>query len=77
MILLDSSPILPVADARILSSQVDGTIMVVRQASSRREDVVDALAYLSSAGGRLLGTIFIGSLPRESYRYDYYAEREE
>ncbi|MHC4717103.1 MAG: polysaccharide biosynthesis tyrosine autokinase, partial [Planctomycetota bacterium] len=72
IILLDSSPILPVADARIVSRHVDGTIMVVREETSRRGDVIDALACLGSAGGKLLGTIFIGTLRGDRYGYDYY-----
>jgi len=75
IILLDSSPILPVADAAILSSQVDGTIMVERELVSRRANVVDALARLGSAGGRLLGTVFVGSSSHEGYGYDYYYSR--
>ena len=61
IILLDSPPVMPVADAAILSSQVDGTIMVERELISRRVDVINALVRLSSTGGRLLGTVFIGS----------------
>jgi capsular exopolysaccharide synthesis family protein len=71
IILLDSSPILPVADATILSSQVDGTIMVERELVSRRANVINALARLGSAGGRILGTVFVGSDNNESYGYDY------
>ncbi len=69
IILLDSPPILPLADAAILSSQVDGTIMVERELVSRRADVISALARLGSAGGRLLGTVFIGSGSHEKYGY--------
>lgn len=72
IILLDSSPILPVADATILSGQVDGTIMVERELISQRENVINALARLSSAGGRLLGTVFVGSSSQEGYKYSYH-----
>ena len=72
IILLDSSPILMLADATILSSQVDGTIMVERELVSRRANVIEALARLGSAGGRLLGTVFIGSGSHEKYGYGYY-----
>jgi capsular exopolysaccharide synthesis family protein len=71
IILLDSSPILSVADATILSNQVDGTIMVERELVSRRTNVISALARLDSAGGRLLGTVFIGSDNHKDYGYDY------
>jgi capsular exopolysaccharide synthesis family protein len=75
IILLDSSPILSVADATILSNQVDGTIMVERELVSRRANVINALARLDSAGGRLLGTVFIGSGDYKDYGYDYYYNR--
>jgi capsular exopolysaccharide synthesis family protein len=72
IILLDSPPILPVADAVILSSQVDGTIIVERELVSRRANIIDAFTRLDSAGGRVLGTVFIGSSENEKYGYGYH-----
>jgi len=71
IILLDGTPVLPVADARILSGLVDGTVVVERQRLSQREDVVDAITCLGSSGCSLLGTIFIGSHANSSYGYGY------
>ncbi len=76
LVLLDSPPLLPVADARILASKAYGSIMVVRERRSRRDSVFEALNYLQTAGGNLLGVVFIGSkghggYPYYSYRYDY------
>jgi len=71
IILLDSPPILPVADATILAGQVDGTIIVERELVSRRASIIDALARLDSAGGRVLGTVFVGSSDNEKYGYGY------
>ena len=67
VILLDSPAILPLADAAILAGQVDGTIMVERELVSHRADVIGALARLGSAGGRLMGTVFVGSASHEEY----------
>jgi succinoglycan biosynthesis transport protein ExoP len=72
IILLDSPPILALADAVILSGQVDGTIIVERELVSRRANIIDALARLDSAGGCVLGTVFIGSSDYEKYGYGYY-----
>ncbi len=72
IILLDSPPILPVADAAILAGQVDGTIIVEREIVSRRMNIIDALARLDSAGGRVLGTVFIGSDDSEKYGYGHH-----
>jgi len=78
IILLDSSPILPVADATILSSQVDGTIMVERELVSRRGSQSEALTRLISSGGNLLGTVFVSSDNRgEYYSHDYAYSREK
>jgi len=73
IIILDSPPVLPVADARILARHADGTIMVIREGHCRRSDVVDALAYLGVSGAKLLGTVFIGSTRRSgAYKSKYY-----
>jgi receptor protein-tyrosine kinase len=70
-IVLDSSPILPVADATILSSKVDGTILVEREFVSQRSNVHDALTRLDSAGGELMGTVFVGSKELSKYGCGY------
>jgi polysaccharide biosynthesis transport protein len=69
IILLDGPPILPVADAAILAGQVDATILVEREHVSRRVEVANALIRLGSAGGRLLGTVFVGSAEYSHYGY--------
>jgi polysaccharide biosynthesis transport protein len=70
LVMLDSSPVLPVADARILSGQADGTIIVVREKHCQREDVVKTLACLGASGGKLLGLVYIGS--KQNSRYGAY-----
>lgn len=75
-VLLDSPPVLPVADARILASQADGTIMVLRALHCRRTDVIQAYADLSAAGGTLLGTVLVGVRSKGEYDFheDYHAD---
>jgi receptor protein-tyrosine kinase len=70
-ILVDSPPVLPVADARILASQADGAMMVLRSAHCRRAEVVQAYADLCGAGGKLLGTVLIGGHYPADYGYGY------
>jgi capsular exopolysaccharide synthesis family protein len=72
IVLMDSSPLLPVADARIMAQQADGSIVVVREGSCRRGDVREALECLEASGGTLLGVVFIGSGRRGGYRPSYY-----
>ena len=71
VVLLDSSPVLPVADARILASHADGTILVVRAERTPRTDVFEALSHLAASGGTLWGTLFIAAPRRGRYGYAY------
>jgi len=72
LIILDSSPVLPVADARIISRYADGVVMVVREGRCQRSNIVEALASLGAVGGKLLGIVYVGSSRHKSYRYHYY-----
>jgi capsular exopolysaccharide synthesis family protein len=73
VILFDGAPLLPVADARILSRQVDSNVMVVREEHCHRGDVAEALANLQSAGGKLGGVVFFTRHSRSAYPGSYYA----
>jgi len=70
-IVFDSPPLLLTADASILAGHADGTLMVVRERHCRRDEVVEAYAKLSLAGGRLLGTAFVASTLGRRYGYGY------
>jgi len=67
VVLLDASPVLPVADARILARLVDGALLVVREGRCRRGDVADALALLWASGTKPLGTVIFASRNRIGY----------
>ena len=71
IVLLDTPPLLPVADAAILAGQADVTILVEREHVSRRAEVASALLLLGSTGGHLLGTVFVGSANDSRYGYGY------
>jgi tyrosine-protein kinase Etk/Wzc len=69
LILFDSPPVVAVTDAAILSSIVDGTLLVVELGRSRASGVNRAIDLLEKVNAKLLGVvtnnIFAG------YRYDY------
>jgi polysaccharide biosynthesis transport protein len=78
VVLLDSPPVLPVADARILACAADGVVLVVRARQNQREEVIEAVHHLESAGGSLWGTVLISAGSRQygygskySYGYGY------
>lgn len=54
-IIIDSPPILAVTDSTILSSMVDGVILVVESGTTHKKMVLRARRILENAGGRILG----------------------
>ncbi|GMU34986.1 MAG: AAA family ATPase [Planctomycetia bacterium] len=74
LILLDSSPILPIADGSMLAQQVDGSIVLIREGHCDRTIVSKALAQIAAVGGRLTGIVFVSSGNRSDY--SAYSEKE-
>jgi capsular exopolysaccharide synthesis family protein len=77
IVLFDSSPILPVADARILAQQVDATVLVAREKHCRRPQIEAAIDRLERCGGNLLGAVLITSDRSERYGGGYYYQYGE
>ncbi len=70
IILFDTPPILMVTDALVLSSRVDGTILVVKAGQTRRAALQEALERLKKVDSHLLGSILNQISPRSgSYYY--------
>ena len=57
VVLLDSAPVLPVADAAILATRVDGTLLVVASGASSRKQVNRALELLGQVEAPLIGVV--------------------
>lgn len=76
--IIDSPPILATADAAILSSIVDGVLLLVRMGVTVRHAAQRALQRLEVVGARVLGTVLndpdnvLGSA--EEYYYSYAAK---
>jgi capsular exopolysaccharide synthesis family protein len=74
MVLIDSSPLLPVTDAAILTARTDGALVVVRSGRTTLALLEQALHNLERVNGRALGVIINGSKltgVSESTYYDY------
>jgi polysaccharide biosynthesis transport protein len=56
-IVVDSPPLLPVTDATILSSLVDGVVVVIECSVIERDALVRAFRMLETAGAKILGTV--------------------
>ncbi|MCK5557132.1 MAG: CpsD/CapB family tyrosine-protein kinase, partial [Candidatus Hydrogenedentes bacterium] len=71
-ILIDSPPILPVADARIIASIADATILVLRAGKSSRKLSEHAVRILRGSGARILGAVMNDiRIQRSSRHYGY------
>jgi capsular exopolysaccharide synthesis family protein len=54
-VILDSAPMLALADSRILATQVSGVLLVVKNAAIPREQVKQTLSDIRSVGGKVIG----------------------
>lgn len=71
VVIIDAPPMLPVADAAILSTAVDGTLLIARFGSTSREYLRLAVSRIETVGGRMFGTI-LNRTPRQAgYGYGY------
>jgi capsular exopolysaccharide synthesis family protein len=73
-ILIDSPPLISVTDPVILSTMVDGSILVVQAGKSTRELVRRARQELAGVGAKVFGVVLNNvDIKREGYDdYDYY-----
>lgn len=80
LIIVDAPPILPVTDAQLLASKVDGSVLVVRQNVAQKAAVRDAVALLKHAKANVLGAV-LNDVQDHShhgyYGYEYYASENE
>jgi succinoglycan biosynthesis transport protein ExoP len=73
-IIIDSPPLINVTDPVILSTMVDGVILVVHGGKSTRDIVRRARQELSSVGAKIFGVVLNNvDLRREGYDNYYYA----
>jgi len=72
-VILDSPPLISVTDAAILSTQVDGVLLVIKAEYVPRKAARDARAHLQELHAPLLGTVLNDvPLQREGYYYSHY-----
>ncbi len=74
IVVMDSPPVLAVADAVILSSLADAVLMVVRSGKTRREWAKQALNSLNQVKARVVGVVVNGITKSDNgyYSYSYY-----
>ncbi len=76
IVIVDSPPLLPVADTRVLLrlSEVDGVVMVARGGFSRRDRVKAAGRVLAASGRRVFGIVLTEMKSSTESGYYYYED---
>jgi len=76
VILFDSPPVIAVTDAAVLSSIMDGVLLVIRSGKTQREAVARAFNLLDNVHARILGALLndvdVSNMYGSYYYYYYY-----
>lgn len=71
MVLLDSAPILPVADSRVLAGHVDKTLLVARTGITSGKHIRRAVGLLQRGITPVIGTVLNEAAEASAYGYGY------
>lgn len=74
-VVLDTPPVQAVADAQILSTKVDGTLVVVRAGVTKKDDVHNSVASLKKVNANIIGTV-LHAVDNSKNKYYYYYGNE-
>lgn len=72
LVIYDAPPVLSVTDAQILSTKVDGTILVVRENKTEKVLVKQAVRLIQHVNGEILGVVLNDVRGEGSGYYGYY-----
>lgn len=72
VVILDTPPVHAVTDAQILSTKVDGAILVIRAEKTKKDIVIDGKKALEKVGANIIGTVLNGGENSKSKHYYYY-----
>lgn len=71
-VIIDTNPIGLVADAQILSSKVDGVILVARYEKTKKENLLSCKKMIDQVGGNTIGVVLNGIGEKRGKYYYYY-----
>ena len=75
LVLLDTPPVLAVADSQILGNLVDGSLLVVNSKLTHRDKVVDAKNQMDKSSSKALGIVLNELDKNDTGDYYYYGEK--
>jgi Mrp family chromosome partitioning ATPase len=76
-VIVDTPPVLAVADASVMAPQVDSVLLVLDASNTTRTELAQTKAQLDNAGATMLGCVYNNfdvnrTYPGEYYTYGYY-----
>lgn len=75
-VIIDSPPVVTVTDAAVLSTLVDGVVLVIRAFSTAKELARHGVRAIRDVGGKTVGAVLNAvNLDRHEYKYHYYYYR--
>lgn len=77
LLILDTPPVLAVADASVIAALADGVLLVVRAGQTSRTEALMAVQQLDNVGARLLGAVLNDATDMSAAPYRYYAAYHE
>lgn len=72
LVIFDMPPVVAVTDAQVVATQVDGTILVVREGVSNKNALLKAKSLLDMVNTNMLGVVYNGSTRNVDQGYYYY-----
>ena len=75
-IVLDTPPLQAVTDAQVLSTKVDGSLIVVRAGVTKKDAVHDAVSIINKVNGNIIGTVLNGADNSKDKYYYYYGDED-
>lgn len=74
LVIFDMPPVVTVTDAQIMSSYVDGTILVVRERKTNKQAILEAKKLLDMVQAKIIGVVYNGKKQGEDSYYYYGTE---
>ena len=71
-IIMDTPPIGAVTDSQVLSTKVDGTILVVKAGKTKKDIVMNSINAIKKVNGNIIGTVLNGVEQKDNKYYYYY-----
>jgi capsular exopolysaccharide synthesis family protein len=75
LVVIDTPPVLPVADATVTAAEVDGVLLLVRHGKTHIDKVMRAVTSLEAVDARILGTVLTMARESRSERVQAYADK--